>query len=143
MGKTGSLGTWSRVIVPKWFSHLGIILAKGQLATIQYPPVDLHFIFEKSSFKKQFRRTGFLACKNPFQNFKFRRTWFFQIEFSEIKYRATGSLTLLQGPKDPVLPTLTVISKLNSKNNFMPKLFIKMLFFLQKIAKNRFTVLYL
>ena len=35
-----------------------------------------------------------------------------------------------QGPKDPVLPTL------NSKYYFMPKLFIKMLFFLQKIAKN-------
>ena len=41
---------------------MGIILTKGQLATIQYAPVDLHFIFEKSSFKKQFQRTGFLQA---------------------------------------------------------------------------------
>ena len=28
------------------------------------PPVDLCLIFEKSSCKNQFRRSGFLACKN-------------------------------------------------------------------------------
>ena len=32
------------------------------------PPVDLYLNFEKSSWKNQVRRTGFLACKNQFRN---------------------------------------------------------------------------
>ena len=32
------------------------------------PPVDLYLDFEKSSWKNQVQRTGFLACRNQFQN---------------------------------------------------------------------------
>ena len=32
------------------------------------PPVDLYLNFEESSWKNQVLRTGFLACKNQFQN---------------------------------------------------------------------------
>jgi hypothetical protein len=58
-------------------------------------------IFEKSSCKNQVRQTGFLACRNQFRNRflqaaqavkiqQFDQTGFFQIDFSEIKYRSTG-----------------------------------------------------
>ena len=35
---------------------------------ISKPPVDLYLNFEKSSWKNQVQRTGFLACKNQFRN---------------------------------------------------------------------------
>ena len=47
-------------------------------------------------------------------------------------------MTLLQGSKDPVLPILMVIPKLNSKDYFIPKLFIKVLFFYRKLLKSDF-----
>ena len=61
-----------------------------------YPLVDLYLNFEKSIWTTQVWRTGFLACKNQFQN------WFlqtknpvcqigvFQLDFSKFKYRSTG-----------------------------------------------------
>ena len=33
-----------------------------------YNPIHLYLIFEKSSLKIQVRQTGFLTCKNQFQN---------------------------------------------------------------------------
>ena len=45
-----------------------LLILKKQLFTRSYPPVDLYLNFEKSSWKTQVRRTGFLACKNEFRN---------------------------------------------------------------------------
>ena len=61
-------------------------------------PVDLYLIFEKSNCKSQFVQTGFLTCKNQFQNWflhvrnTVRWTWFLKFDFSKIKYRSLGSL---------------------------------------------------
>ena len=45
------------------------------------PLVDVYLIFEKSSCKNQVQQTGFLVCKNQFQN------WFLQaIQAVKIKF---------------------------------------------------------
>ena len=70
------------------------------------PPVDLYLISEKSIWKYQVRRTGFLvyyeldyvACKNQFQNWFLQAknpvswTGFFQLDFLKFKYRSTGGM---------------------------------------------------
>ena len=45
------------------------------------PPVDLYLNFEKSSWKNQVRRTGFLACKNQFRNLFLQATQAVKIQF--------------------------------------------------------------
>ena len=53
---------------------------------------------KKSSYKNQVWQTGFLACKNQFQNWFLQaknpvcRTWFLQLDFSKIKYRSTDNI---------------------------------------------------
>ena len=52
--------------------------------------------------KTQVWQTRFLACKNQFWNWFLQaknlvlRTWFFQLDFSKINYRSTGSLYLVR-----------------------------------------------
>ena len=71
-------------------------LFEFQIETSLLRPIHLYLIFEKSSLKNQVRRTGFLTCKNQFQNWFLqvknlvRRTWFFKLDFSKIKYRWIG-----------------------------------------------------
>ena len=67
------------------------------------PPVDLYLISEKSIWKNQVRRNGFLVdfeldfyCLCSLQKsilkliFAVCRTWFLRLDFSKITYRSTG-----------------------------------------------------
>ena len=65
-----------------------------------FTPVHLYLIFEKLSWENQVQQIGFLACINQLQNWflqatqavKIQVTWFFLIDFLEIKYRSAGGL---------------------------------------------------
>ena len=51
---------------------------------IDYRPIHLYLIFEKSSLKIQVRRTGFLTCKNQFQNWFLQATQAVKIQFKSM-----------------------------------------------------------
>ena len=108
------------------------------------PPVDLYLIFEKSSCKNQFRQTGFLVCKTQFQNWFLQatcwqwkpslkwtknpvhRTWLFQIDFSEIKYRSTGYcvITFSENWKESRISDDCWISRISYKVQSFTKLLV-------------------
>ena len=44
-------------------------------------PVNLYLNFDKSSWKNQFQKTGFLACKNQFRNWFVQATQTIKIKF--------------------------------------------------------------
>ena len=50
------------------------------------PFVDLYLNFEKSSWKTQGHRTGFLACKNRFLNWFLQATQAVKIQFVELDF---------------------------------------------------------
>ena len=69
--------------------------------------IDLYLISEKSTWKNQVQRTGFLVyfeldfyclCSllKSISKSPVRLTWFFQLDFSKIKYRSTGGQLYLE-----------------------------------------------
>ena len=84
--------------LPKaFFGNSSTLWCNNQLVK---SPVDLYLNFEKSSWKNQIRRTGFLAYKNQFWNWflqakqalkiQFVKLDFSKLIFLEILYRSTG-----------------------------------------------------
>jgi hypothetical protein len=73
----------------KWFwifRHVGILATKYRNMKIcwnpqLYCPIHLYLIFEKSSWKNQVQRIGFLACKNQFRNWFLQATQAVKIQF--------------------------------------------------------------
>ena len=65
----------------RFFHVLHSKIIDGRSFNLAFPPVDLYFISDKSSWKNQVQRTGFLACKNQFRNWFLQATQAVKIQF--------------------------------------------------------------
>ena len=68
------IGHWSNVLLRAGQTFTMGWIYFWRSSILVFPPVYLYLISGKSSWKNQVWRTGFLACKNQFQNWN----WFLQ-----------------------------------------------------------------